>query len=220
MGSFYADSSLYGKWRRSREEAAAALGAREQNKIVIKTYRGSQDAATSLYRADSAKMAALGYSPTSQSWAPGQRSFGDFLGALLLCFILIGFLVFIYMLIVKPPGTLSVTYELRTSDEEKTCPKCAEQIKAAALVCRFCRHEFVPVQQQQARERSLARSKMGAGGYKISLHTQDGPSGPLPKSNLRPQDGPSGPLIKSNLVFYAVVAICFLLTFNFIVFRR
>jgi hypothetical protein len=28
---------------------------------------------------------------------------------------------------------LSVTYELRTSDEEKTCPKCAEQIKAAAL---------------------------------------------------------------------------------------
>ena len=26
---------------------------------------------------------------------------------------------------------------------EKICPKCAEQVKAAALVCRFCGHEFV-----------------------------------------------------------------------------
>ena len=28
--------------------------------------------------------------------------------------------------------------------DEKTCPKCAEQIKAAAQVCRFCGHQFSP----------------------------------------------------------------------------
>jgi hypothetical protein len=39
-----------------------------------------------------------------------------------------------------PPA---VTHELRTASvEEKTCPKCAERVKAAALVCHFCGHEF------------------------------------------------------------------------------
>ena len=49
------------------------------------------------------------------------------------------------MLIVKPNGTLTVTYERRAvSVEEKICPKCAERIKAAALVCHFCGYEFAP----------------------------------------------------------------------------
>lgn len=32
------------------------------------------------------------------------------------------------------------------AEAEKTCPKCAEKVKAAAKVCRFCGHEFADEQ--------------------------------------------------------------------------
>jgi predicted RNA-binding Zn-ribbon protein involved in translation (DUF1610 family) len=116
-------------------------------KIRTKTYTGNQERATRLFRADVKKMAEQGYYPTSQTWVSGSHGCGAFILALILCFILIGILVFIYMLIVKPDGTLSVTYELQEipPDKEvntKTCPRCAEKIKEAAVVCRYCNHEF------------------------------------------------------------------------------
>jgi len=128
-----------------------------QSQLVTKTYKGSQSDAMRAYQRDSANMAAQGYFPTSQTWAAGSYGCGAFLVALILCFVLIGVLVFIYMIIVKPDGILSVTYELRATSafpaiqataavaQEKTCPKCAEQVKAAATVCRFCGHQFTPL---------------------------------------------------------------------------
>jgi hypothetical protein len=116
--------------------------------VQVKTYKGSQTSAMEAFQADAATMASQGYFPTSQSWAPGQYGCGAFIVALLLCLILIGVLIFIYMLLVKPDGTLTVTYE-RKADvvtppavPEKTCPKCAERVKLAATVCRFCGHNF------------------------------------------------------------------------------
>ncbi len=48
------------------------------------------------------------------------------------------------------PVQMPITYELQASSaiapsdakNEKTCPKCAEQVKAAAQVCRYCGHSF------------------------------------------------------------------------------
>lgn len=124
----------------------------------VKTYKGKKEDAAKKFESDAILMAKENYFPVSQSYEPGTWGCGAFIVALLLCLILIGIIVFIYMLIVKPEGTLTVTYEYRGNVEavtagtdnittevkadEKVCPQCAETIKAAAKVCRYCRHKF------------------------------------------------------------------------------
>jgi len=114
-------------------------------KNSIRSYKGNQSVSAKLFQEHAIEMAKKGYIPTSQNYQPGEWSGGAFLMAGLLCFILVGFLVFIYMLIVKPEGTLTVTYEYKEQVEkieEKTCPQCAEIVKKAANMCRFCHYDF------------------------------------------------------------------------------
>jgi len=79
-------------------------------KIQVKTYTGTETKAMAAFQADAISMAASGYTPTSQVWAPGRYGAGAFLLALILSVVFIGIIIFIYMLIVKPPGILTVTY--------------------------------------------------------------------------------------------------------------
>jgi hypothetical protein len=85
---------------------------------IVRTYGGKQlsDAAAAFHH-DAVELAKFGYTPSTQSWAQGQWGAGAFVVALLLCIILIGILVFIYMLIVKPAGTLTVTYAKAATPE-------------------------------------------------------------------------------------------------------
>jgi hypothetical protein len=98
------------------DEAAPQTG----EQIIVKTYTGSQAEATMSFQADAARMAAQGYFPVFQSWAPGQWRPRAFIAALLLCFLIVGIPALIYMLIVTPDGALTVTYGLRgASVDEK-----------------------------------------------------------------------------------------------------
>lgn len=42
------------------------------------------------------------------------------------------------------PTAQEIASARSASEITKTCPRCAETVKAAALVCRFCNHEFDP----------------------------------------------------------------------------
>jgi len=47
----------------------------------------------------------------------------------------------------KPPGSLQTQAGPTAAGphpETKVCPDCAEEVKWAAPVCRFCRYEFAP----------------------------------------------------------------------------
>jgi hypothetical protein len=82
---------------------------------IVRVYKGKQQVdANPAFAQDAASLANQGYFPSTQSWAQGQWGCGAWLIAAL--FILLfgfGLLIIAYMLIVKPAGSLTVTYEYR-----------------------------------------------------------------------------------------------------------
>jgi hypothetical protein len=79
-----------------------------------RTYRGSLAVATQRFQADAVPMAAAGWYPISQTYAPGSWGCGAFLLALLLILAIgLGLLILACMVIVKPDGALVVVYEYR-----------------------------------------------------------------------------------------------------------
>jgi len=85
--------------------------------VIVRTYKGSQQSAAAAFQKDAQLLAAQGYYPVSQNWAAGSWGCGAFLVALLLAIVLIGILIFVYLIVVKPAGTLTVTYEYRAPAE-------------------------------------------------------------------------------------------------------
>jgi hypothetical protein len=92
--------------------------------VTTRSYRGSLAKATAAYQHDADAMARDGWFPTGQTYQPGSWSGGQFLLALLLCLLLVGILIFVYMLIVKPAGVLVVTYAYRGGEAAVADGRC------------------------------------------------------------------------------------------------
>jgi len=93
---------------------APELGQQEVRKslsTLVRTYHGKQSDAVTAFSKETAKLKSEGFYPTQQLWEDGRWSGWAFLVALLLCFVVIGFPIILYMIIVKPDGVLTVTYE-------------------------------------------------------------------------------------------------------------
>lgn len=87
---------------------------------------------------------------------------------------LIGFLVLVFKPNLKEVKAAQAA--ARETAESKTCPKCAEKVKAEALVCRFCQHSFAA---------SAPTPTMP-----VTPHVEAPPSAPAPQGGSEPQRAP------------------------------
>ena len=140
----------------------ASISQEPARQTLIRVYRGKQQAdTTEAFQKESALLAQAGYAPTSQSWAQGQWGCGAWLLAVVLMVLLVGILVFLYMLIVKPAGTLTVTYELRTSTAGHGQAVAEQPLETSSLAARLAQLDearsanLITVDEYEARRRAM-----------------------------------------------------------------
>ena len=124
------------------DEARSLFGAGRE--IVVRAYPGRTQAdAGALFQLDATEAAKYGYTPTSQSWGEGRPGIARVLtlGLASMAIRPKGFLTVTDVKAAASPGAV-VPAVPETAAEMKTCPMCAEEVRAAAKICRFCRYEF------------------------------------------------------------------------------
>ncbi len=103
---------VFYRWDGGRGSGEVAAGVEEWGDFLVRTYRGhEQSEAIASYVKDAGTLAQRGYVPAGQSWGDGQWDGGYFLLALVLCLFGIGLILLAYMAIIRPDGTLCVTYQ-------------------------------------------------------------------------------------------------------------
>ncbi len=90
----------------------AQIEARASQTTLVRGYRGRQAAAIAEFQKEAAQLEQEGFEPTNQMWEPGNWGCLSFiLATCLIPLFGIGLLIILGLIIVKPPGTLTVTYK-------------------------------------------------------------------------------------------------------------
>ena len=141
------------------------MGTDDGGPIVVWSYPGRTQAdAAAAFGAHATEMATKGYEPISQSWSEGRPGVGRVLAIGLLANSIRpnGYLTVTYRRTGPPPmawatskvdprltqgRTAAIAADAPTGEDGrvmKRCPDCAEDVRAEARICRFCRYEFPP----------------------------------------------------------------------------
>lgn len=127
-----------------------SLGSSPLGDALVRTYRGrTPEQAVLAMQSEVGHLRSAGFEPKEQIWAQGQWGAGMFVLAVVLAVVLIGLVVLLFLIVVKPEGSLTVTYRRVADDDTRPCPRCAEKIKDAAKICRYCNLELAPTVESQ-----------------------------------------------------------------------